>query len=256
MLPQKIEAQVEFLRKHPGVSVVITDYINFTKDSDYNESHFMTCPNVRQLIIDNQVSKGGSFVLGSEKARMFLSEENFSIANSPLLRREIINDVGAFDESLNAGEDFEFTYRTAFKYDIGVVNIIGFKRRIHESNLSHDHIKVLEGKISGRKKVLMMERNKRIRRKLKYYISLCELSLCEIYIGIDNRAALKECARSYCLTPFKLLQAKAKIMAKIGLSLLGISTQSITRIKRKFEYLPENEDMKTRRFCVRQENWR
>jgi hypothetical protein len=145
------------------------------------------------------------------------------------LRKEIIDDVGVFDESLKAGVDFEFTYRTAVKYDIGILNMVGFKRRIHESNLSHNHIKVLEEKIKGRKKLLMMEKNKCIKNKLKHYISLCELSLCDIHIGVDNRAALKELVRSFYFTRFTLLQWRE--MLKIGLSLLGISTQRMTRIK-------------------------
>lgn len=218
MHPRKIELQVDFLKKNPDISIVLVDYVNFIDSVDYERTHFQTCPTLSKLVQKN--SKNESFSLKPDEARKILTYENYATSNSPLLRRELLNDIGMFDESLIIGEDIEFIYRIATKYNIGILNIIGFKRRLHENNISRNSIKMLNESVRSREKILMLEENDHIRKKLSIVISNLHLSLCENYIGIDNKTAFKELAKSFYLTPFRLLQAKK--ISKIVLSLAGL----------------------------------
>src|SRR3990170_5564347 len=221
MLPHKIAVQVGFLINHPDLSIVLTDYHNFTHHGDYEQTHFMTCPQLSKLI--NIGPQKESIVIEPAKARSILAVENFTIADSPLLRREVITQVGMFDTNLKACEDFEFTYRIATKYQIGVLNCVGFKRRVHStnmSNISHNTLPMLQNYIKSRSKLLKAEQNDDIRNRLKLSLSNYHLGLSEYYIGIDNSNAFKETIKSFFISPRILLQSKK--MIKIILSAMGL----------------------------------
>ena len=221
MLSHKIAVQVGFLINHPDLSIVLTDYHNFTHHGDYEQTHFMTCPQLSKLI--NIGPQKESIVIEPEKARSILAVENFTIADSPLLRREVITQVGMFDTNLKACEDFEFTYRIATKYQIGVLNCVGFKRRVHStnmSNISHNTLPMLQNYIKSRSKLLKAEQNSDIRNRLKISLANYHLGLSEYYIGIDNSNAFKEAIKSLFISPQILLQSKKTI--KIILSAMGL----------------------------------
>jgi glycosyltransferase involved in cell wall biosynthesis len=229
MLPHKLEAQVNFLRKHPDVSAAVVDYVNFTEQGEFDKTHFQTCPNLSNIL--KNVPEGGSIILTPLRTRSILTEENFASLNSLLLRKCAIDEVGALDEDLMIGEDFELVYRIAMKQGIGIVNTVGFKRRIHENNLmiKTKMVKKLIETKKTREKILSYEEERCLRKRLKGYIRGAQISLCDEYIGVDNKAALKELLRGFSLTEFKLLQFKE--MVKIVLSLLGISTEKMARMK-------------------------
>ena len=221
MLPHKIAAQIEFLMNHPDIPIVLTDYHNFTHNGEYKQTNFMTCPQLSKLI--NTDPQKDSIVIEPAKARSILAVENFTIADSPLLRREVITQVGKFDEGLKACEDFEFTYRIAAKYQIGILNCVGFKRRVHGnnmSNMSRNTLLMLQNYIKSRSKLLKAEQNDDIRNRLKLSLSNYHLGLSEYYIGIDNSNAFKEAIKSLFISPQILLQSKKTI--KIILSAMGL----------------------------------
>ena len=221
MLPHKIAAQIEFLMNHPDIPIVLTDYHNFTHNGEYKQTHFMTCPQLSKLI--NTDPQKDSIVIEPAKARSILAVENFTIADSPLLRREVITQVGKFDEGLKACEDFEFTYRIAAKYQIGILNCVGFKRRVHGnnmSNMSRNTLLMLQNYIKSRSKLLKAEQNSDIRNRLKISLANYHLGLSEYYIGVDNPNAFKETIKSFFISPRILLQSKK--MIKIILSAMGL----------------------------------
>lgn len=221
MSPHKIEVQVDFLMKYPHISIVLTDYLNFTDSGDYVMTHFSTCNKL--LVLIDKSSEGDSFILDSETARTILTTENFASSNSPLLRSELFNDIGMFDEELIIGEDIEFTYRSAMKYNVGILNIVGFKRRLHENNISRNSIKMLIEKLKSRQKLLRLENNSHIRRKIKRFISNIHLALSDNLIGIDNNLALWHLCKSIYFDPLRYVQIKK--IAKISLSSIGVLSQ-------------------------------
>ena len=228
MLPHKLEAQVNFLRKHPDVSAAVVDYVNFTEEGQFGKTQFHTCPNLTNLL--KKVPEGGSIVLTPLRARSILTEENFASPNSLILRKGVLDEVGMFDEDLMIGEDFELVYRIAMKQSIGIVNTVGFKRRLHKNNLMKKTMSVLIETKKSREKILSYEEERDLRKKLKNYVGRAQISLCDEYIGIDNKAALRELVRSFCLTPLTFLQWRGVL--KMALSLLGISTEKMARMKK------------------------
>jgi len=164
MCPGKIETQVEFLKKHNEIDIVYVDYQNFSKDKHYPFSHFESCTNLQQRL---KILGENQLILSPLEARQILIKENYVIANSPLFRAEVFKNIGGYDETLKASEDFELCYRLSMKYSAGIINKIGFKRRLHNSNMSSNQEKILKYKILSRSKILNYEKDTELRKEIK-----------------------------------------------------------------------------------------
>lgn len=129
MVSDRIQTQVEFMERWPGVGLVFSDYRNFSTEGAFAQSHFETCPYLSERL------RGHGEVILDRPCR-YLARENFGIASSFMARRSVIHDSGVFDTSLKSSEDFHFFYRLARMTDVGVLNRIGMERRLHGSNMS------------------------------------------------------------------------------------------------------------------------
>lgn len=173
MLPWKIESQVEALRRHAEAGVVVTDYLNFGEKGEHSP-HFLSCGRLRPLL--DGVAEGEALLLEPDTARNLLAHENF--ATSPMMvRREVLDELGGFDETLRGSEDFELVYRIATRYPVGVVKRVGFHRRLHGTNLSHDTRRVLEQMIGSRERALAREAHPAMRAGLRRSLLEARLAL-------------------------------------------------------------------------------
>lgn len=173
MLPTRIEYQVDFLKRCGDVGLVFSDYKNFTKDNIYDESHFQTCPRLKR-----QLRPQEGLVL--EKACEHLAEENFGIAGSFMMRRDLLASGDRFDHNLKACEDFHFYYRLARRTEVGVVNKIGMLRRFHGNNMSSNPTRMLTEGIKCYTSLRETENDSGARNMLDRYIASCWSDLSRI----------------------------------------------------------------------------
>jgi glycosyltransferase involved in cell wall biosynthesis len=193
MCPWKIETQVEFLAQHDEIEAVYVDYQNFSKHKQYPFSHYQTCPTLQDRL---KISGKASLILSSSEARQILIKENYVIANSPLIRMDAFKNIGGFDENLKASEDFELCYRLSMKYSVGIINVVGFNRRLHTSNMSFNPEKILKYKILSRLTILSYEKNKDLKKEIRKSISQYFIALGYHYIGRRNSLALWNTVKS------------------------------------------------------------
>jgi glycosyltransferase involved in cell wall biosynthesis len=105
MLPNTLNTVAEYFTKHPQAMWLTGDY----------------------FIIDEQGKKIQSFVANYKKVlRNFpffnvLSIANFIIQPSTFWRRELIKEIGVFDESLHLCMDYDYWMRTIQKYPLHVL---------------------------------------------------------------------------------------------------------------------------------------
>jgi glycosyltransferase involved in cell wall biosynthesis len=156
MAPQRLSGQARFLDEHPEVVAVLTDYRNFDERGPAPQTHFMTCDQLRSAVGFHAATTTEA-VLDGATVRRILVDENFSSACSPLYRRAVIDATGAFDETLKASEDFDLVYRVARVGSWGIMRMVGFNRRLHQSNMSWDSPRIVEYKIRSRSKLLSLE---------------------------------------------------------------------------------------------------
>jgi glycosyltransferase involved in cell wall biosynthesis len=141
MMPEKIAAQVAFLEEHPDIDFCFTDFVDFD-GAGPRSPHIASCVNFVHAI-DRAGSNSAEYVVSSESAQRLLVDENFVGASSMLFRRRLIGRVGAFRPELLGAEDLDFVFRVAADGPIGFVDIVGHKRRLHDSNVCLNQVKLL-----------------------------------------------------------------------------------------------------------------
>lgn len=176
MVRDKLERQVDFLRRFPQCQTVLMDYRNFDEHGESAQAHFASCPQL-QMHLQGQ----SELLLDASTATRILITENFGIAGSPVMRRSVFQRVEPFDEGLKASEDFDLIYRLARHAGLGLIAETGFLRRMHESNMSRRTGHILKYKITSRSKLLTDEadaENKVLltREIANYHLSMAEFS--------------------------------------------------------------------------------
>jgi glycosyltransferase involved in cell wall biosynthesis len=186
MLPDKIRRQVAFLDAHADAGCVLMDYRHSGR-GQWDRTHFESCPTLTRVL--RAAAVDGEMVLVPDEAKGMLLAENFSIAGSPLFRREALDAVGLYDTSLKAGEDFELQYRFSSRYATGVIDAVGFLHREHGGNITADRPRMLRGLIQSRRTLLANERDGRLRAVLAKTVGDLYLEQGYYYGGRDNWVA-------------------------------------------------------------------
>lgn len=176
MLPDRVEKQADFLSTHPEVGVVFTDYRNFSLDGPADQTHFQTCTHLLNKLAGKQ-----ALSLPSEEATACLVRENFGIPSTMMIRREVLSSVPEFSTDLRIGEDFHFYYRVARYYNVGLINHVGSLRRLHESNVTGNRLRMLHYGIASRTQLRDTESSTINIRLLNDYLYRREIELAWTY---------------------------------------------------------------------------
>ncbi|MGH9943542.1 MAG: glycosyltransferase family 2 protein [Pyrinomonadaceae bacterium] len=102
--PRKFERHVAYLERHPAVDIVYSSVRYFNSDHPA-ERYYSMAPMDRPWM--PEVSGRGKKIL------LELVRHNIMAINSPLVRREVVREVGLFDPVLPPVEDWDFWIRCA-----------------------------------------------------------------------------------------------------------------------------------------------
>ena len=191
MAYDKISNQVKYFDKYPDIDAVFFNYRNFTYDNFDFKDHFKSCDNLKKIFKENK--NHDVIILNPEISCELLIKENFSIAGSPIFKKNLIEKLGGYDEFLKASEDYDLHYRVATISKIAISKKIGFYRRLHDDNMSENIENIILNKIKSRKKHLNVENRKTLKRLLKKNIMNYYLLLARFYIDKQN-------IKSICMT--------------------------------------------------------
>lgn len=126
-LPNKLSIQINFLVKHPEIDLVYSNGFRFRLDEYGNE-------------VSRKLSETGELIKGDINNSNFqykLMEKNIFPVHASLVKRECLEIIGGFDETLTACEDWDLWYRIAEKYNIAYLDEFLIKYRdINDSNSS------------------------------------------------------------------------------------------------------------------------
>ncbi len=118
--PKKLELQMEVFRKDASIGLVSCDALSF---------------------MDNKIvvpSLAKERPLHSGWVLKYLLRQNFLNTNNVLIKREVLDSVGLFDEAREFSEDYDLWVRIAKRHKIGYVDAVLTKYRIH--NMSRSNI--------------------------------------------------------------------------------------------------------------------
>lgn len=136
-LPDKTQVQVEWLEARPDYGMVVCDVQRVDRDGAAIDV-FHRREVIRQ---DGQVLR-------------YIIHNPALAPASAILRREVFEDVGGFDESLRTAEDIDFHLRIAQRWPIGVVEqplvraMRGHDGLSAESSTYDDYVRVVEAAVA------------------------------------------------------------------------------------------------------------
>ncbi|MBK8015283.1 MAG: glycosyltransferase [Betaproteobacteria bacterium] len=136
MKPGKIERQVAILAARPAVALVFTDFEVVDEDDRLLEPSFLAAYSTLRAIV-----AGGEQADGSLRRDLMvcgLIRANFIGTSSVAVRRDVLAEVGVFDESLASSEDLDLWLRIARRHGCAFLDIVGHAYRRHAGSLMHE----------------------------------------------------------------------------------------------------------------------
>ena len=121
-LPHKLERQYEYMREHPEIGMVNTDF------STFNEKGVMTRHYNREY---RKIYQGDIFDR--------LLQKNFVGSGVVMFRRECLDRVGLFPENFMISEDWHLWLRIAKEYRVGYIDEPMAMYRWQEKSLTWDY---------------------------------------------------------------------------------------------------------------------
>ena len=124
--PGKLKKQADYMDRHPSAMILHSD---FNKFDDFG---------------NNLGIRRTSFFSGHIYPKILLYWEILMATSCVIVRAELFNEIGLFDENLAAAEDLDLWARIARKYPIHHIPEILAGVRVHPQNLSQDKSKMVE----------------------------------------------------------------------------------------------------------------
>src|SRR3990170_628175 len=182
-LPTKLEKQVSMFRQDPELAMV------FTENSSFNENG----------VLHTSVGKRKRLMKGNIPRNIFLRS---GVATpTVMVRKEIFNEVGLFEEELYMGEDDNMWVRIAANFKVELIDEPLVKVRYHQKKTTADKSRLYESIETNIK--LLSYRYKGLREQIEGVVPL-KLSLLQFEIGYhyfensDFRRARKAFAKGIC----------------------------------------------------------
>jgi hypothetical protein len=157
----KLRLHVTILEENPPVDLVFGNMSFFEKQ--YTEQSILTPFKIKKTVpvsfikekmVDVEPVSGNGEVLIKG-----LVEDNFFIPGCTLARKSLYDDVGPFKKGIEGIEDWHYWYRAALLYkrfchdgQPGTTLLV----RIHGSNASSHHFKMLRGRIRAREDLMFL----------------------------------------------------------------------------------------------------
>jgi len=128
-LPEKLEMQIKIFKENPDVMLVYSN--SSVMDSEGNI--------LRNALDPQKLVRGNIF-------NELLSRHNFIALLTVIINKEVLDEVGIFNNNYNIAEEYDLFLRIAYKHPIDYVEQPLGKYRVHNSNASFNRkIAIVEG---------------------------------------------------------------------------------------------------------------
>lgn len=145
-LPEKLCRQASYLDSHPEIGVVYSDGFLFR----YSGATMERRPLLDSGYLDANLG-------GPHTNAKHLALRNALPIHAALVRRDCLEDVGLFDESVQAFEDWDLWYRLGTRYSFAYLAGCVAGYRVTGQNISADSPRMLEGKQKVMAKIAQSE---------------------------------------------------------------------------------------------------
>jgi glycosyltransferase involved in cell wall biosynthesis len=175
--PNSIEHRLRVFKRHHEVGVVFTDFRKIfwksTKEKDFVDDDIRQSNFLKTISTECIKRKDNNIYVFNTNIFYELIVSNFIFTGTVMMRRDIFDEVGFFDESLMIAEDHDLWLRASRKYNMAFLHIDTATYRFHADNITKDIPLVYASSINVRDRYLDPKYGlpKRYRRKLSKTIS-------------------------------------------------------------------------------------
>jgi len=132
--PGKLAASAAALDRWPSAAFAFGNYERIDEDGNvFVTSSSYLYPMLRR-IKSQPVSDAWQLIAQSDLARA-LAYENFIGTSGVVMRKDLAIAVGGFDETITCGEDVDFWFRLAHRYDALYSPGVGHSYRVHSASI-------------------------------------------------------------------------------------------------------------------------
>lgn len=149
--PEKIERQMRLVEVDPEIAVVTCDY------SLFDQFRVITASTIQQFLSEYERQPKTKSTYGAVIENLdyrFRAIAYFLVPSMVLMRRDVLNQTGGFDEQFSLGEDFDCFMRMLANHKLGVVETVLARRRDHPHNASHRYTEAGLSCVATTRKVL------------------------------------------------------------------------------------------------------
>jgi glycosyltransferase involved in cell wall biosynthesis len=130
----KLARQLEFLERYPDIPLVFSDFENWHPDGRVERFLRQGHDDFVQSRKDELGPR--EFRIPAAVAFDTLISDNYVGTSGIVMHRSLVNTVGGFDESLCNTDDKDFLFRVAHRFDLGFIDDVLHRRRLHAGNIS------------------------------------------------------------------------------------------------------------------------
>jgi glycosyltransferase involved in cell wall biosynthesis len=139
-LAEKLELQVNLMIKHAEMALVHSDMALMTQQGGL-------LPKYRNLDRSDFLNFKAPVIVGFVFGDLFIC--NYIQILTVVVRRSVLDQIGLFNESLSAAEDYELWLRIARRHPIGYCRTIVAKYRVHEGQMSSNGYAMLLSRLEA-----------------------------------------------------------------------------------------------------------
>jgi glycosyltransferase involved in cell wall biosynthesis len=215
MLPGKLTEEAEFLTEFKDVPLVFTNFRNFSREDEADLPDFLSDHPDFQVMPKIPLKKNW-YRLTSSLAYETLIPDTYIGTSSVMFRKRLVEEVGYFDESVSNSDDVEFFFRVARRFDLGYINQVFHRRRIHAKNIS-SRPKALEAKLRVYSRQQAIPKSAKAERDLGVFLSKVLFSMGYL----ERRRGARWNAIRYYLRSWAKYKSNPRIFVSMARALWG-----------------------------------
>jgi glycosyltransferase involved in cell wall biosynthesis len=133
--PDHLRASVAALERCPSAGFAFTNFERMDDDGNVFETSFSYAYPVFRGLRTQPAGEGWRLIAQQELSRGLLYE-NFIGTSGVVIRRQLVSELGGFDESLPNGDDLDLWFRLAHRGDAVYCPSVGYSYRIRAASVA------------------------------------------------------------------------------------------------------------------------
>lgn len=125
--PGKLIAQVNYCERHPQVGCVFGDFVKWERDASGHFPNSLSLTTDCHSLTENEPTRSGWIY-----TRLLMGQ--LVGMNTAMIRRQVFEQLGGFDESMRTGEDYLFWLKVSRAFEMHALAGAVALYRIHESS--------------------------------------------------------------------------------------------------------------------------